>query len=120
VKAQIADAIKVLLDPSQNRPQEGMMKDADLRNQQQEFLKDFYDDAAKRLFKPLVDLKDREDMNFSVLQVSLFTCLIEMLCFFVRLHTHHSKYFLLSEKLGQRIAQLLSSPEKYLKLSKFN
>jgi protein phosphatase-4 regulatory subunit 3 len=87
--------------------------------QQAEFVKDFYDDSAKKLFKPLVDLKDRENMEFSVHQVSLFIYLIEILCFFVRQHTHHSKYFVLSEKLGQRIAQLLSSPEKYLKLSTY-
>ncbi|KAF8862581.1 DUF625-domain-containing protein [Acephala macrosclerotiorum] len=127
VKAQIADAIKVLLDPGpQNQPMEGMGKaNGDFARmrpladpQQAEFVKDFYDDSAKKLFKPLVDLKDREDMtNFSVHQVSLFIYLIEILCFFVRQHTHHSKFFVLSEKLGQRIAQLLSSPEKYLKLT---
>lgn len=126
VKAQIADAIKVLLDPgSQSQPVDTMGKNngefgrgrplAD--PQQAEFVKDFYDDSAKKLFKPLVDLKDREDMNFSTHQVSLFIYLIEILCFFVRQHTHHSKFFVLSEKLGQRIAQLLKSPEKYLKLS---
>lgn len=127
VKAQIADAIKVLLDPgSQAGPMDGPSKagnefGARLRPtidpQQQELVKDFYDDSAKKLFKPLVDLKDRENMEFSVHQVSLFIYLIEILCFFVRQHTHHSKYFVLSEKLGQRIAQLLSSPEKYLKLT---
>jgi len=131
VKAQIADAIKVLLDPgSQAGPLDGPGKAggefaARLRPtvdpQQQELVKDFYDDSAKKLFKPLVDLKDRDpkNMEFSVHQVSLFIYLIEILCFFVRQHTHHSKYFVLSEKLGHRIAQLLSSPEKYLKLSKF-
>ena len=130
VKAQIADAIKVLLDPgSQNGPLDGLNKaNGDfvgrLRSQpdpqQAEFVKDFYDDSAKKLFKPLVDLKDRDNMDFSVHQVSLFIYLIEILCFFVRQHTHHSKYFVLSEKLGQRIAQLLNSPEKYLKLSTFS
>jgi protein phosphatase 4 regulatory subunit 3 len=129
VKAQIADAIKVLLDPgSQNGPLDGLTRangDMAARSraqpdpQQAEFVKDFYDDSAKKLFKPLVDLKDRENMDFSVHQVSLFIYLIEILCFFVRQHTHHSKYFVLSENLGQRIAQLLSSPEKYLKLSKY-
>lgn len=130
VKAQIADAIKVLLDPGQqqNGPQDpsragGEFGQRVLRPQvdpqQAEFVKDFYDDSAKKLFKPLVDLKDRKDMNFTVQQVSLFIYLIEILCFFVRQHTHHSKYFVLSEHLGERIAQLLSSPEKYLKLSKF-
>ena len=127
VKAQIADAIKVLLDPGTNNVQlESISKAggefaARMRphpdSQQEQFLKDFYDDSAKKLFKPLVDLKDRENMDFTVHQVSLFIYLIEILCFFVRQHMHRSKYFVLSEKLGQRIAQLLQSPEKYLKLS---
>ncbi|KAF4629837.1 hypothetical protein G7Y89_g8304 [Cudoniella acicularis] len=125
VKAQIADAIKVLLDPgSQNGPLESQAKAGEFGGrmrqpdpQQAEFVKDFYDDSAKKLFKPLVDLKDRDNMDFSVHEVSLFIYLIEILCFFVRQHTHHSKYFVLSEKLGHRIAQLLSSPEKYLKLT---
>jgi protein phosphatase-4 regulatory subunit 3 len=127
VKAQIADAIKVLLDPGQQNNSLDQTKvsgefgarirpHADTR--QADFVRDFYDDSAKKLFKPLVDLKDKEDMTFSVHQVSLFIYLIEILCFFVRQHTHHSKYFVLSEKLSHRIAQLLSSPEKYLKLSK--
>ena len=128
VKAQIADAIKVLLDPgSQTVQLNGLVKvngefAARLRShadpQQEVFVRDFYDDSAKKLFKPLVDLKDRENMDFTVHQVSLFIYLIEILCFFIRQHTHRSKHFVLSERLGQRIAQLLSSPEKYLRLSK--
>lgn len=127
VKAQIADAIKVLLDPgSQTQPVEGAGKAngefARMRPlpdpQQVEFVKDFYDESAKKLFRPLVELKDRDNMDFTVHQVSLFIYLIEILCFFVRQHTHHSKFFVLSAKLGERIAQLLASPEKYLKLSK--
>ena len=128
VKAQIADAIKVLLDPgSNNIPVEALAKTGSefairmrpmADPQQESFVKDFYDDSAKKLFKPLVDLKGRENLDFSIHQVSLFIYLIEILCFFVRQHTHRSKYFVLSENLGQRIAQLLSSPEKYLKLSK--
>ncbi|POS87110.1 hypothetical protein EPUL_000843 [Erysiphe pulchra] len=127
VKAQISDAIKVLLDISHNNvPQEnsskpllgdcgGRLRIAD--PQQMEFIKEFYNGSAKKLFKPLVDLKDRKDMKFSVREVSLFIYLIEILCFFIRQHTHYSKFFVLSENLGQRIVQLLSSPEKYLKLS---
>lgn len=130
VKAQIADAIKVLLDPgSNNAPLEGLAKTGGefavrmrpiADPQQESFVKDFYDDSAKKLFKPLVDLRGRENLDFSVHQVSLFIYLIEILCFFVRQHTHRSKYFVLSENLGQRIAQLLSSPEKYLKLSELH
>jgi protein phosphatase-4 regulatory subunit 3 len=95
VKAQIADAIKVLLDSGGHvGPLDG-------------------------LTKPLVDLKGRQDMDFSVHQVSLFIYLIEILCFFIRQHGHRSKYFVLSEGLALRISQLLSSREKYLKLSKY-
>lgn len=129
VKAQIADAIKVLLDPgnqNNNNHLDGLQKgNGDFTQrvrpqadpQQELFLVNFYEDSAKRLFKPLVDLKDREDMNFTVQQVSLFVHLIEILCFFIRQHQHRSKYFVMSENLGQRIAQLLSCPEKHLKLS---
>ncbi|TEY41049.1 hypothetical protein BOTCAL_0405g00070 [Botryotinia calthae] len=128
VKAQIADAIKVLLDQGSHvGPLEGVSKAngaeyaARIRNQtdpQHElFLNQFYEESAKKLFKPLVDLKGREDMNFTVHQVSLFIYLIEILCFFIRQHMHRSKYFVLSEGLAQRISQLLGSPEKYLKLT---
>ena len=129
VKAQIADAIKVLLDPGMsNAPLEGLNKitvaelAARIRpdSQQVAFLKEFYDKSAKKLFKPLIDLKGREDMNFTVHQVSLFIYLIDILCFFVRQHPYPSKYFVLSENLAPRIAQLFSSPEKYLKLSTYS
>jgi protein phosphatase-4 regulatory subunit 3 len=127
VKAQIADAIKVLLDPgSQTAPLDGLAKASSefatrmrpqADPQQELFLVNFYEESAKKLFKPLIDLKGRETMEFSVHQVSLFIYLIEILCFFIRQHQHRSKYFVLAESLGQRIAQLLSSPEKYLKLT---
>ncbi|CCU77647.1 Serine/threonine-protein phosphatase 4 regulatory subunit [Blumeria hordei DH14] len=125
VKAQVADAIKVLLDPgTMNRPPENLPKptteqSARMRQQdmqQAEFVREFYDEPARKLFRPLIDLKDKKNMVFSVQEISLYIYLIEILCFFVRQHTHHSKYFILSEKLGHRIAQLLSCQEKYLKL----
>lgn len=127
VKAQIADAIKVLLDPGNlSGPLDGPGKangDFVARRPQADpqhelFLNHFYEESAKKLFKPLSNLKDREDMNFTVHQVSLFIYLIEILCFFIRQHMHRSKYFMLSEGLAKRISQLLGSPEKYLKLSK--
>ncbi|KAI9794139.1 MAG: Platinum sensitivity protein [Piccolia ochrophora] len=106
VKAQIADAIKVLLDPQSNNPQvEGLGKN-------------FYDESAKKLFKPLKDLASRETMrNLSIQEVSLFSHLVEILCFFIRQHLFRSKYFILAEGLASRVAQLLSCPEKHLKLT---
>jgi protein phosphatase-4 regulatory subunit 3 len=129
VKAQIADVIKVLLDPgSQAAPLDGAAKASTefasrMRPQtdsQEAFLATFYEASAKRLFQPLMDLKGRDKMDFTVQEVSLFVHLIEILCFFIRQHQHRSKYFVLTENLSQRIAQLLTCPEKHLKLSKCN
>ncbi|KAI9752655.1 MAG: hypothetical protein M4579_005549 [Chaenotheca gracillima] len=131
VKAQIADAIKVLLDPQASNPQpEGIGKASSdflssfrghsemLNPQTESFLQSFYDDSAKKLFKPLKDLQSRETMrNFSVQEVSLFSHLVEILCFFIRQHVYRSKLFIHTEGLASRIAQLLSCPEKHLKLT---
>ncbi|KAH0537593.1 hypothetical protein FGG08_005625 [Glutinoglossum americanum] len=135
VKAQIADAIKVLLDPqSTSPPVEGLAKASSdslslslsmkgrgggYANPETElFLQSFYDESAKKLFKPLKDLKDRVSMrSFSIQEVSLFSHLVEILCFFIRQHLFRSKYFILAEGLASRIAQLLSCPEKHLKLT---
>ena len=47
----------------------------------------------------------------------LFSHLVEILMFFIRQHLFRSKYFILTEGLAARIAQLLSCPQKHLKLS---
>jgi protein phosphatase-4 regulatory subunit 3 len=128
VKAQIADAIKVLLEPGSNASVDGIGKAAgdyprmriQTDPQQEVFLVNFYEESAKKLFKPLIDLKGHHELNFSVQQVSLFVHLVEILCFFVRQHQHRTKYFVLAHALGQRIAQLLTCPEKHLKLSKYS
>jgi len=52
-------------------------------------------------------------------EVSLYAHLVEVLCFFIRQHSFRSKYFILSEGLAVRVAQLMDCPEKHLKLSKF-
>ncbi|KAI9810151.1 MAG: Platinum sensitivity protein [Pycnora praestabilis] len=131
VKAQIADAIKVLLDPQSNSPSAGeglgrassdflskIRGSAQSNPQTESFIQSFYDDSAKKLFQPLKDLEHRETMrNLTIQDVSLFSHLVEILCFFIRQHLFRSKYFILSEGLATRIAQLLSCPEKHLKLT---
>jgi len=55
--------------------------------------------------------------NLSIHEVSLYSHLVEILSFFLRQHTFRSKFYILTECLAARVAQLLSSKEKHLKLS---
>lgn len=135
VKSQMADALKILLDPTGNQPgmemmnrqganaemmakQRGALQAAQQNNQASQFLDHFYDSSAKRLFAPLKALSERTTMrDLTVQETSLFTHLTEILAFFVRQHSFKSKYFILSEKLHDRIGQLLFCPQKYMKLA---
>ncbi|KAF2734759.1 DUF625-domain-containing protein [Polyplosphaeria fusca] len=131
VKAQMADAIKILLDPSANSASiEALGRTntsgdflAKVRGalppvpQADTFIQTFYDDSARKLFQPLKDLEGRESMaDLSVQEVSLYSHLVEVLCFFIRQHSFRSKYFILSEGLASRVSQLMDCPEKHLKL----
>lgn len=133
VKSQMADAIKILLDPSTTQAQMDMMNRAQngefvqkqrgsgphntIAPQTDAFISNFYEDSAKRLFQPLKDLEHRQSViGLSVQETSLYTHLVEVLCFFVRQHTYKSKLFILAENLHSRVAQLLACPQKYMKL----
>ena len=73
VKAQMADAIKVLLDPTANAASMDMLgrtngdflakvrPNAATAPQAETFIQNFYDDSAKKLFQPLKDLESKED-----------------------------------------------------------
>ncbi|KAL9600672.1 MAG: hypothetical protein Q9219_003002 [cf. Caloplaca sp. 3 TL-2023] len=130
VKAQAADAIKVLLEPQQPPPPtepvnrnnaEFMSKlraAAPPNPQIDSFIQNFYDNSANKLFKPLNDLEKRKclsDLSFQ--EVSLFHHLVEILMFLIRYHLFRSKIFIFSAGLPARIAQLLACPQKHLKLT---
>lgn len=136
VKSQMADAIKILLDPTLTNGMDIMNRQASAEFVAKQrglhpnhpavqaaphtdaFIQAFYDDSAKRLFAPLMALEDRETMqDLSVHETSLFTHLVDVLCFFVRQHQYKSKHFILGEKVHVRIAQLLQCPQKYMKLT---
>lgn len=130
VKCQISEALKVLLDPVQAPGSEAFVKTngdfagrprppQPIDTQQDVFLTRFYERSAPRLFKPLLDLEKRKSMKFSAQQASMFTYLIELLCFFIRQHNLRCKFFVMTNNIAQRIAQLLECPEKYLKLGLF-
>ncbi|KAF1357226.1 DUF625-domain-containing protein [Lizonia empirigonia] len=130
VKAQMADAIKILLDPNANSASiEALGRTnsdflAKMRGQlpsipqTDSFIQNFYDESARKLFQPLKELEGRESMDdLSIQEVSLYAHLVEVLCFFIRQHSYRSKYFILSEGLAARVGQLMSCPEKHLKLT---
>ncbi|OTA99580.1 hypothetical protein M426DRAFT_325049 [Hypoxylon sp. CI-4A] len=129
VKSQISDALKVLLDQALPGQQEAYAKanneyavraasriPPNTDPQQDNFLIGFYENSVTKLFQPLINLEGRESMEFSVQQASMFTYLIEILCFFIRQHQHRSKFFVLNNDIVMRISQLLNCPEKFLKL----
>ena len=134
VKTQMADAIKILLDPSSSNAGMEMMNrqaNAELMAKQrglgpgqhqippptEAFISSFYEDGAKRLFQPLKDLEHRQSMiGLTVQETTLYAHLVEILSFFVRQHSYRSKLFILSENLHSRIAQLLTCPQKFVKL----
>ncbi|KAM0284586.1 hypothetical protein ACHAQH_001952 [Verticillium albo-atrum] len=128
VRSQIADALRVLLDqgpPVQAQeafarangefPGKTRIPPATEANHEL-LLANFYEHSAKKLFRPLMALEGRTDMKFTVQQASMFTYLIEVLGYFIRQHLHRSKFFVLQNDIAQRVAQLLSCPEKYLQL----
>ena len=130
VKAQAADAIKVLLDPQQ-APPDGMRQMNEqflskyrtnnaVNQQTEQFIQDFYDNGAKKLFQPLKDLEERESVkNLSFNEVSLYCHLVDILMYFVRQHLYRSKFFIASEAITARVGQLLGSSQKHMKLSEF-
>jgi protein phosphatase-4 regulatory subunit 3 len=148
VKAQMADAIKVLLDINANtvtleaagRPNSDLL--AKVRHSQpsvahaDDFVQSFYDESARKLFQPLKDLETGKPgkhscrsfictlltspvNDLSIQDVSLYSHLVEILCFFARQHSYRSKLFIISEGLPARVAQLLNCPEKHLKLCEY-
>lgn len=140
VKNQLADTIKVLLDPhipiqemmsragsDPSKPRPSILNDA--------FVQHHFDESAKKLFVPLRQLENRATrMSFpsagpfvlttptvndmTLHEVALLAHLVDVLTFFVRQHLYRSRTFVHSESLAPRVAQLLKAPQKHLKLSK--
>ena len=58
-----------------------------------------------------------DDLTFN--DVQLYTHLVDIIVYFSRTHLNRSRYYLFTENLISRIAQLLSAPQKHLKLSTY-
>lgn len=125
VKTQLADAIKVLLDPQipvqdpMNRAGADFLSKLRPSNPLPDsFVQNHFDESAKRLFAPLKQLEGRSTRDLTFQDVSLYAHLVDILTFFVRQHLFRCRNFIHSESLTPRVAQLLTAPQKHLKLSK--
>lgn len=120
IKAQISEAIRVLMDPASvlpeslsklNEPtQKSNSSDTD------KFLQLFYDKSVKFLFQPILDL-DSSTKESNLISSTLLMHLCELLCFFVKVHSFRSKFFILSSNISCKIVFLLAFSEKYLRLA---
>ncbi|PLB34116.1 SMEK family protein, partial [Aspergillus candidus] len=123
VKNQLADAVKVLLDPQipmqdpmgrmgpdQYAKRPGILPEAAVQAH--------FEESAKRLFMPLKRLENRATLNDLTFQeVALHSHLVDILTFFVRQHLYRSRSVIHNEALAPRVARLLTVPQKHLKLT---
>ncbi|KAJ5463093.1 hypothetical protein N7475_008037 [Penicillium sp. IBT 31633x] len=123
VKNQLADAIKVLLDPQipmqdplgRAGPDYFKVRTNNLLSDA--FVQQHFDESSKRLFQPLKQLANRTALNDLTFQeVTLYSHLVDILTFFVRQHLFRTRNSIQSESLAPRVAQLLRVPQKHLKL----
>ncbi|KAL4870378.1 hypothetical protein BDV12DRAFT_195525 [Aspergillus spectabilis] len=124
VKNQLADAIKVLLDPQVPLQaaiaRAGPEHAAKLRPNilSDAFVQNHFDESSKRLFAPLKRLESQSsphDLTFQ--QVALYSHLVDILTFFVRQHLFRCRNVIQNERLAAHITQLLRVPQKHLKLT---
>lgn len=124
VKNQLTDALKVLLDPG--IPLQELINRigpefvAKLRGPNSLLdpsIAQYFEDSARKLFLPLKQLESKGNLNNLPFQeVALYSHLVDILTFFVRQHTGRARGFLHDEILAPRVAQLLTAPQKHLKL----
>ncbi|CAK7205177.1 Platinum sensitivity protein [Sporothrix eucalyptigena] len=127
IKSQICDALKVLLDPvpiqvtvesgiSANGKEPQVTRRLQADPQQELFFGHFYEHSAVRLFKPLLDLENQQELHFNVLSESIFNYLNDLINFFVRAHHHRCKFFMMQHNIAYRFVQLLHCGVKHLQL----
>ncbi|CAI7676175.1 unnamed protein product [Penicillium manginii] len=123
VKNQLADAIKILLDPQiplqdplgRAGPDYFKLRSSNILSDA--FVQQHFDESSKRIFQPLKQLAGRDSLDDLTFQeVTLYAHLVDILTFFVRQHLFRTRNSIQSESLAPRVAQLLTAPQKHLKL----
>ncbi|KAI9372522.1 DUF625 domain protein [Aspergillus egyptiacus] len=124
VKNQLADAIKVLLDPqvplqasiARAGPEQGAKMRSNILSDA--FVQNHFDESSKRLFAPLKRLENQSTPhNLTFQDVALYSHLVDILTFFVRSHLYRCRNVIQNERLAAHITLLLKVPQKHLKLT---
>ncbi|KAF8138310.1 component of IIS longevity pathway SMK-1-domain-containing protein [Boletus edulis] len=133
VQCQIGDALKALLDVSQNIGGPGatpaaigakiLARPKDDPGTER-FLDYFYKNCLEVLFKPYDDIPDFRKQTDPVSKLSrertnLFLYLSDLLCNFAQQHAFRSHFYMLSSNISTRMATLLSARDKHLRLAAF-
>lgn len=126
VKAQMTEAMRLLVDPSAGPPLEGMASqkpsEAVLRQRKEDpeaekFLELFYTKNVITLMHPLLEADFSKMRTLTFEQTALFTHLCDLLCFFIRAHTFRSKFFILSHNISVAISRIFLTSERHLQLA---
>ncbi|KAF2862399.1 DUF625-domain-containing protein [Piedraia hortae CBS 480.64] len=133
VKTQMAEAVKVLLDPAvggimtaaangelPTKRGQNYMAVCQPTPQTEQYIQTFYESgAAARLFRPIKDLAqgDTNLSTFSINHLNLYAHLIDLLAFFSRAHRHMCRTFVLTSNLHPCIAKLLYCKHKFVQLA---
>lgn len=127
VKAQMAEAMRLLLDPTAGPPIDcgpqkpneppGTRRKEPQDPEAEKFLEMFYSQSATILMYPLIETDFKTSKTFTFEQTALLTHLCELLCFFIRAHTFRAKFFILSKNISLPISQVFSTPDRHLHLA---
>lgn len=125
IKAQMAEAMRLLVDPSAGPPCENVNQkpnEAVLRHKKEDpeaekFLEMFYSKNILTLMTPLLETDFNKLRNVNFEQTALFVHLCDLLCFFIRAHTFRSKFFILSQNISVAISRIFRTSERHLHLA---
>ncbi|KIJ20439.1 hypothetical protein PAXINDRAFT_166491 [Paxillus involutus ATCC 200175] len=132
-QCQLGDALKALLDVSQNAVGPGATPAAINAKMlarpkddpgTERFLDYFYKNCLEVLFRPYSDIPDFRKQTEPVLRLSrektnLFLYLSDLLCNFAQQHAFRSHFYMLSSNISARVATLMSARDKHLRLAAF-
>ncbi|CCG81982.1 Putative uncharacterized protein [Taphrina deformans PYCC 5710] len=126
VKAQMTEAMRLLVDPAAGPPADGMgssrPSEVVLRHRKddpeaEKFLELFYSRDINTLMAPLLETDFARLKTITFEQTALFTHLCDLLCFFIRAHTFRSKFFILSQGISVAISRIFLTNERHLQLA---